>query len=415
MSSTNPVKEAGIPDHARYITGSAPKRVEGRDASFSEILTDSLSDEEADTNSAKVDPAGTEQPGTGMTEADYEYPETSLNPQPYEYLGPLVGTVPQSGNQDYSAMIYDALREEAARMSITAGAGYSDMPGGMMQMQSQGIEQMILSAASSGQIDDAQIALFMLCMMMQTNQDGDFGMLMQMMASMLTQIQGNTNQLLDNVISSGYDPSILNSIGMNVFGTRIPGLTGTNRAILPVEGWLQATPAVISTMEYRNPLLYRAVVNQFGVENSARYQPRDGKTYCNIFMWDVTAAMGAEIPHYTDPVTGEPRYRPNNEGAIAMNATRIDKWLQTHGQNYGWREVDAETAQMHANMGRPAVTTSGSNGHVQVVVPSIDGGYDPARGVTIAQAGSHLTSYTYITNTYSAAALRDYVRYWVHN
>ena len=399
MSNTNPVKDLGIPDHARYITGTAPKRPSGNEASFSEILTDTMTDEEANQNPAA---------------AGVEYPEPPQNPEQFEYNGIYGANSALVNNYAYSSMINDALKEEVARMSITANAGLSGMPADMMPMQSQGIEQMILSAASTGQVDDAQIALFMLCMMMQTNAEGDFGMMMQMMATMLTQIQGNTDQLRDNLLSSGYDPLVIDSLNRNVFGSRIPETTGTGRAILPEEGWLQATPAIVSTMNYRDPRLYQAVVSQFSVETSARYQPRDGKTYCNIFMWDVTAAMGAEIPHYTDPETGEPRYRPNNEGAIAMNATRIDTWLQNHGRTYGWREVDAETAQRYANMGYPAVTTSGSNGHVQVVVPSRDGGYDPVRGVTIAQAGGNLTSYTYITNTYSAAMLRDNVRYWVH-
>jgi hypothetical protein len=251
--------------------------------------------------------------------------------------------------------------------------------------------------------------MFMLCMMMQTSSGGDSGILMQMMTTMLSQMQNDAS------MSSGYDPYSLSTVDRFAYGARIPGVTGTSAAELPVNGWIAATPSIVSTEEYRDPNLYRAVVSQFMVENSERYRPRDGKTYCNIFMWDVTAAMGAEISHYTDPVTGVPRYRPDNEGAIAMNAVRIDTWLSNHGRNYGWREVDAETAQYHANQGRPAVTTSGSNGHVQVVVPSRDGGFDPVRGVTIAQAGGRLTSYAYITETYSASTLKNQVRYWVHN
>jgi len=345
----------------------------------------------------------------------YPLPGESLysDPLSYEYEWPDAAD-PQTSNVDYSAMIADALQEELARMSISAGSGFSDIPGGYLPMQDQGIEQMILAAASSGQANDAQIALFMLCMMMQTSQDSDFSMLMQMMATMLTQIQGDTETLRNNVMSSGYDQNVLDSINRNVFGARIPGLSGTNSAVIPVDGWVPTSPAIISTEAYRDPRLYRAVVNQFMVETSERYQNRDGKTYCNIFVWDVTSAMGAEIPHYTDPVTGQPRDPNNKQGAIAMGAIRIDAWLAEHGNRYGWREVDAETAQRYANSGRPAVTSAGSRRHVQVIVPSRDGGYDPVRGVTIAQAGGRLTNYAYITSIYSAEAMREDVRYWVH-
>jgi len=213
-------------------------------------------------------------------------------------------------------------------------------------------------------------------------------------------------------MTSDYDRYVMNTIN-NAYSPGIPGRSGTGQALLPVDGWVPTTPAIVSTAGYRNPQLYSAVVNQFRVETTERYQSRDGKTYCNIFVWDVTSAMGAEIPYRTDSVTGQP-WPEDKSNAISMSAARMDTWLETFGSSYGWREVDARTAQWYANEGRPAVTTAGSIGHVQIVVPSRDGRYDEERGVTIAQAGGPLTSYRYITSTYSSSALRDHVRYWVH-
>jgi hypothetical protein len=282
-------------------------------------------------------------------------------------------------------------------------------------MQSQGIEQMILSAASSGEVDDAQIALFMLCMMMQTSQDGDFSMVMQLMASMLTQIQGDKGSLRDSVMSSGYDPYVLDTIDWNVFNNSPQMYSGTARAILPTEFWRPAVPAIRSDENNRSPELYNAVISQFRVETAERYRPfRNDATYCNIFFWDVTCAMGAEIPHYTDYETGEPRYYPDVKGAKGMLAVEIDKWLKEYGADYGWHEVDAETAQRYANEGKPAVTTGGSLDHVQVVCPSRNGEFDPIRGVTVAQAGSRVTSYSYISAIYGADAMGK-VSYFVHD
>jgi hypothetical protein len=274
---------------------------------------------------------------------------------------------------------------------------------------------MILTAASSGEITDAQIALFMLVMMMQTSQDSDFSMLMQMMATMLTQMQGDTETLRNTVMSSNNDPFVLDAIDRRVFNARMPELSGTGLPIIPVDAWRPTTPAITSDVHNRSPELYRAVINQFRVETSERYRPgRNDATYCNIFVWDVTRAMGAEIPHYTDRETGEPRFPPDTRGARSMGAIAICQWLSTHGPTYGWREVDAETAQRYANEGRPAVTSAGNLRHVQMVAPSRDRGFDPVRGVAIAQAGSIVTSYTYITRIYGANAMRNSVRYWVH-
>ena len=331
---------------------------------------------------------------------------------------------------DFTSILADALKDQAVQMSISAASGTkgatgssgasgmsgaSGLTGGYMQPQSQGIEQMILAAASSGEVSDAQTALFMLCMMMQTNQDGEFSMLMQMMVSMVTQMQSEAANLRNTVMDSGYDPYVLDAIDEGVFGNRISSTSTTGEPVLPVEFWRPASPVVTSDEENRSVERYRAVLDQFSVETAERYRPgRDDYTYCNIFVWDVTSAMGAEIPHYTDPETGEPRYYPDTKGAKAMGAIAIDNWLEEYGWQYGWTETDAVTAQQYANSGRPAVTSAGSLGHVQMVCPSEDGGYDAIRGVTVAQAGRIVTNYAYLSGTYSTTGQQS-VRYWVHN
>gem|GEM_PF-622426 len=448
IGSTAGINGAGCADYAGVLAG---QNVDERGAGFSAILSeaitacealpDSAADIRADSETAEEPPdahaydwrkkyeyrtppaaAGADHPEESGESTQLETSDAIFNDTPvlddtpvqsYEYYGYSASAGTPSSGADYSDMIADALRDEIARMSAMAGSGYSAMPDGLAPMQSSGIEQMIISAASTGQASDAQIALFMLCMMMQTNQDGDFSMLMQMMATMLTQVQGDSDALRSSVLSSGYDQSVLSAINMNVFDAAGSGLPGSLRALLPLNGWVPTTPAIRSTETNRSPQLYRAVVEQFRVETTPRYQPRDGKSYCNIFVWDVTSAMGAEIPYRTDSQTGEP-WPEDTGNAISMSAARMDAWLERFGETYGWREVDAQTAQYYANQGKPAVTTAGNIGHVQVVVPSRDGGYDPQRGVTIAQAGGHLTSYTGIARTYSAAALSEKVRYWVH-
>jgi hypothetical protein len=159
------------------------------------------------------------------------------------------------------------------------------------------------------------------------------------------------------------------------------------------------------------------VIDQFQVETNPRYavnKKGHGDTYCNIFMWDVTSAMGAEIPHYVDAKTGAPRTYPDTKGASEMSANSIYNWLHEHGSNYGWFEVTPEQAQTLANQGRPVVTAfkKTGHGHVQVVCPSKDGQYNAERGVTIAQAGRHLSSYKPITSVYNASLPK--VKYFAH-
>jgi len=259
-------------------------------------------------------------------------------------------------------------------------------------------------------------------MMMQSGSGGggDMSMIMPMMASMIEQMQDKDTIRNDFMFSSGGDPFTLDNIDHRIFNNVIPTkpmpeVSGTNQPVLPLEWWRPTLPVITSTPDNRSAEIYKMVVDQFDVENSERYRPgRSGNTYCNIFAWDVTRAMGAELPYYTDPKTGAPMYYPDVKGAKYMMARDMDKWLEQYGPQYGWHQVDAETAQKHANLGRPVVTSANHLSHMQVVIPSKDGAYDPVRGVTIAQAGRTVTNYMHISGIYGANSLKNNIRYWVH-
>ena len=136
----------------------------------------------------------------------------------------------------------------------------------------------------------------------------------------------------------------------------------------------------------RSPGMYNQVLDQFCVADNVRYkQNQQGKneTYCNIYVWDATRAMGAEIPHWVD-ANGGPV--PQGQGR-ELSANGSIGWLETHGQQAGWRAVSAEQAQTLANEGKPAVATyknPSGIGHVAMVRP---GDYSVVAGPTIAQAG----------------------------
>lgn len=230
--------------------------------------------------------------------------------------------------------------------------------------------------------------------------------------------KNSSNSELSSALSSVFSQQLGSSYGSysSYIQSTIPQVSGTSQALLPTNGSKPATPAVVSTVNNRSAQHYQQVIDQFNVENSQRYAIKNGSTYCNIFLWDVSSAMGAEIPHYTDPKTGAPVQYPNTSGAKAMNANSINSWLNQYGEQYGWRKVSAEEAQRYANMGMPAVTSwknPNGHGHVQVVCPSKDGKYDSAKGVTVAQAGRKLYNYAYATQVYGSSTLKK-VEYFVH-
>lgn len=240
--------------------------------------------------------------------------------------------------------------------------------------------------------------------------------------------------LLESVISSGSNMMLL-SLGKALNNISKEGLTATNSSLLketdavstmlsssstgkiPSSSSAAADPAVTSDIYDRDPGLYRAVIDQFSVETNKRYEVNkkgENDTYCNIFVWDVTSAMGAQIPHYYDSRTGE-SLTSSDKGAREMTANGIHNWLHEYGDEYGWYELSEQEAQELANQGRPVVTAlyNGSgHGHVQVVCPSKDGEYDEKLGVTIAQAGRTLTSYGHITDIYNKSLPR--VSYFAH-
>lgn len=160
--------------------------------------------------------------------------------------------------------------------------------------------------------------------------------------------------------------------------TPASGTTNTD-AWIPVNAPLQNRPGERSASKYAD------VLDQFAVGNNPRYARRDGNTYCNIFSWDATRAMGAEIPHWVDG-NGNPA-AVGARGAWEMDANATNRWLHNHGPRNGWRKVSAEEAQRMANEGHPTVASwnnPGGIGHIAMVRP----GELTAGGPTIAQAGA---------------------------
>jgi hypothetical protein len=315
--------------------------------------------------------------------------------QPYE-------TASKSGSTAFASLLSAQLASEGAQDEEASGL-YS----------TPAVSDIASLLGSLDTKDDLKSALMMFCMMIGTGASS--GSIGAAMSSLSAALAGTSGEQLENLrydmLTSGYDPSVL----MRANNTLFSG--STSEAVTPFDASKAVTPSVTSSPGARNASLYRNVIDQFNVERNPRYTVNkngNNDTYCNIYLWDVTRAMNAEIPHYVDPQTLDARSYPDTSGARELNANGIYDWLGQKGQEYGWVQVSPEQAQIYANRGMPVVTAwknpDGGHGHVQVVCPSEDGVYDASRGVTVAQAGRTLTGYTPITNIYSSR-LKDVVYY----
>jgi WXG100 family type VII secretion target len=174
--------------------------------------------------------------------------------------------------------------------------------------------------------------------------------------------------------------------------------------------WSSVDAPVKNAPGERDARVYDVVIDQFAVGRNKRYdknQQNKGETYCNIFVWDTTRAMGAEIPHWVND-QGNPV--PQGQGR-ELSANGSIRWLETHGAERGWSVVTAQDAQQMANQGKPVVATyenPGGIGHVAMVRP---GEYSLAEGPRIAQAGGR---------NFNEGSLHDGFRdkpvvYYMHN
>jgi len=180
-------------------------------------------------------------------------------------------------------------------------------------------------------------------------------------------------------------------------GRAAPGTTDT-RAWIPVDAPVKGDPSA------RSADAYNSVIDQFSVGNNPRYTPRDGNTYCNIFAWDVTKAMGAEIPHWVDGAGNPTGVGQGRE----LDANGGHRWLEQHGPAHGWREVSAQEAQAMANQGHPTVASwnnPGGIGHIAVVRPGEDNG----RGPAIAQAGARNFNDGHVKDSFGNAPVKYFV------
>lgn len=170
-----------------------------------------------------------------------------------------------------------------------------------------------------------------------------------------------------------------------------------------IRPWLPVTAPITSGPGDRRAPLLDLVIRQFQVAVNPRYkanQQARGETYCNIFVWDVTRALAAEIPHW---VIGDGETSSPGNGR-ELDANAVNAWLNRCSPRYGWTRVTAGEAHAAALQGRPAVASwlnPTGIGHVAVIRPMPA---HPTQGVPIAQAGSVNSDTLYLADGFGRAA-----------
>lgn len=134
-----------------------------------------------------------------------------------------------------------------------------------------------------------------------------------------------------------------------------------------LERWKPVDAPVTNGPGERSAPWLRAVLAQFDVEGNPRYTSEPGVTWCNIFAWDASRALGCEIPHWISDSGVE-------GGKQELNVNRTLSWLIHVGHEEGWLEVDAIAAAVRASDGYPTVAVWANpnprqHGHIAFLLP----------------------------------------------
>ncbi|MDM0013261.1 hypothetical protein QTH87_12530 [Variovorax sp. J22P168] len=130
-----------------------------------------------------------------------------------------------------------------------------------------------------------------------------------------------------------------------------------------------------------------AIVDWLAVDNPAfaRYQPRAGLTFCNIYSHDYCHLAGVYLPRvwWTSPSLVAMSHGASlspliGDTVVEMRANDLFRWLRDYGQAFGWRQTGTLTKlQQAANQGGIGLIVArrredGRSGHIVAVVPETE-------------------------------------------
>lgn len=126
------------------------------------------------------------------------------------------------------------------------------------------------------------------------------------------------------------------SVGMAFDGVHpAPGVAA-------IDTWKATIPPAQSMFGRRSKRGYLNVIAQFAAGHNPRYAPdAKGQPRSHVFVWDVSRAMGCEIPHFL--------------GGRELSLAQTVDWMKLSSQQRGWRKVKLETALQQVELGNLAI------------------------------------------------------------
>ncbi|MBE2251361.1 MAG: hypothetical protein IAE78_17605 [Myxococcus sp.] len=129
------------------------------------------------------------------------------------------------------------------------------------------------------------------------------------------------------------------------------------------ETWRALKAPFTSREGKRSKALYQQVFNQFALGNNDRYdEDGPGKPRGHIYVWDVSRAMGCEVPHFA--------------GARELSLVQTIDWLKHEGPMRGWVRVNEADVVDIAERGMlvVAIPKEMRVRHMAIVTPQEPGG-----------------------------------------
>jgi hypothetical protein len=176
------------------------------------------------------------------------------------------------------------------------------------------------------------------------------------------------------------------------------------------------------------------LVQQLDVEQSERYRPSTGMTFCNIYAYDYCYLAGVYLPRVwwgeraiARLSTGQEVVAVYGETIFEKNANSLYDWLIEWGDDFGWvRTLSLTELQSAANEGCVAIICARrknrtASGHMTAVVPeSQEFGATRRDGevVRVVESQAGTTNYRFMvrnpwwTSTSSGVAKYDGFGFW---
>lgn len=177
------------------------------------------------------------------------------------------------------------------------------------------------------------------------------------------------------------------------------------------------------------------IINWIDVANPKhkRYQPGDGKTFCNIYVHDYCSLAGVYFPRvwWTQGAllklaAGQQVAPAYDDTVVEIQANNLFRWMRDFGPRFGWRQTgDLTKLQQAANLGAVAIiigrrVADKGSGHVVAIAPETDikAKRDAGGNVTLpvqSQAGaSNVKAGTISAWWLNAEKFAEYA-FWIHS